>query len=205
MILTDSNGREATPDSIKNHMTKEEKKSYDIEVAVAYTLEAAIQRVHRGAVNVRGAIVIIDNLTNDIRGTRLRPSLSPQELVRGVDKLRGMLRMAGAKAVIVCQVKPMTLGDVSPYNEQLSEYLRSQRWGFSCRTQIRLNYLKPDGFHIKPQYDSVVDRTYSCAIRGIPVFDPTPASEFVPDHVRRRWQTEWPKVGEGVRNANNGW
>ena len=174
VVLTDSNGREATPDSIRNHMTHDERRLYDIEVAVPYTLEAAIQRVDRGAIDVRGAIVIIDCLTNDIRGTRLRPSVSPQQLVCGVDRLRRVLKMAGAKAAVVCQVKPMRLGDVSPYNDHLSDYLRGQKWGFSCRTQIRLSYLKPDGYHVRPQYDSIIDKTYACAIRGIPVIDPTP-------------------------------
>ena len=205
-MLTDSNGRGATADSIKNHMTREEKRLYNIEVSVAYTLEAAIQRVERGAVDVRGAIVIVDNLTNDIRGTRLRPSLKPQDLVRNVDKLRSTLKTAGAAAVVVCQVKPMELGDVTPYNELLSDYLREQRWGFGCLTQIRLGHLRNDGFHIKPQFDSIIDRTYACAIRGIPVYDPTPRGEFVPSHMRRRWQKEWPRIGGGMgQREENGW
>ena len=176
-------------------MTREEKAMCEIEICVAYTLDEAMQRVDRGAINVRDAIVVVDSLTNDIRGTRLRPSLTPSELVRGVDRLRGILVAAGARASVICQVKPMQLGDVTPYNELLSEYLRGQRGGFGCRTQIRLGHLKPDGFHVKPQYDSIIDRTYACAIKGIPVYDPTPSGEFVPDHLRRRWQAEWPKVG----------
>ena len=144
-MITDSNGKGATEDSIKNHMTREEREKYEIEVAVAFTLEEALQRVDRGAINVRDSIVIVDNLTNDIRGTRLRPSVTPQQLVRGVDRLRGILRMAGAKAVVVCQIKPMQVCNVTPYNELLSSYLGAQRWGFGCRTQVRLCFLKSDG------------------------------------------------------------
>ena len=148
-----------------------------------------------GAIDVKDAIVIVDNLTNDICGTRLRPLLSPPMLLRGVDKLCGILKAAGTKATVIYQVKPMQLGDVTPYNDHLSEYLQGQRWGFGCRTQIRLGHLKPDGFHVKPNYDSVIDRTYACAIKGIPVRDPTPSCDFVPEHLRRRWQMEWPRVG----------
>ena len=159
--MTDSNGRDATANSIKNHMSREEKSRYDIKVSVAFTLDEAIQRVDRGAIDVRDSVVVVDNLTNDIRGTRLRPSLNPRDLVRGVDRLRGALKSAGAMAVVVCQVKPMELGDVTPYNDLLSEYLAGERWGFGCRTQIRLGHLKPDGYHIKPQFYSIVDRTYA--------------------------------------------
>ena len=111
--------------------------------------------------------------------------------------------MAGASAVVVCQVKPMQLGNVSPYNELISDYLRGQRWGFGCQTQVRLSYLKADGFHILPQYDSMVDKTYACAILGVPVPDPTPLDSFIPDHLRRRWQAEWPRVGNATNR--NGW
>ena len=205
-MITDSNGRGATSDSVKNHMTREEKGKYVIEVAVAYTLDEAIQRVERGAIDVREAVVVVDNLTNDIRGTRLRPSLNPRELVNGVDKLRGVLKNAGATAAVICEVKPMQLGDVTPYNRHLADYLSAQKWGFGCRTQIRLNYLKPDGFHVRPQFDSVIDRTYACAIRGIYVNDPTPAEGFVPDYMRRRWQAEWPRLGgRSGQTANHGW
>ena len=204
IVLTDSNGRGATSDSIKNHMTREERDQHDIEVAVAYTMEEALQRFDRGAIDVRGAVVIVDNLTNDVRGTRMRPSLTPQELVRGIDRLRGTLKTAGAVAVVVCQIKPMQLGDVTPYNEALSNYLRAQRWGYGCQTQVRLSYLRPDGYHVKPQYDSLIDRTYAYAIKGVPVIDPTPLDEFVPDHLRRRWEAQWPRIGWGAQSTNQG-
>ena len=149
--------------------------------------------------------MVVDNLMNDVRGTRMRPSLLPHKLVRGVDKLREVLRRAGASAVVTCQFKPMQAGDVTPYNSALSKYLEAQRYGFGCRTQIRMSFLKPGGFHIKPQYDSVVDKTYACTIRGVPVVDPTPPEEFVPDHMRHSWQREWPRLGGGAPRRNYGW
>ena len=78
---------------------------------------------------------------------------------------------------------------------------------FGCQTQIRLEHLKPDGYHIRPQFDSIVDRTYAYAILGKPVCDPTPMEGFVPEHMRRRYLSEWPRIGGGKgRNMNNnGW
>ena len=50
--------------------------------------------VLRGKADVRGAIVVIDNLTNDVRGTWRRAAATPEELVRRVDISRGDLRQA---------------------------------------------------------------------------------------------------------------
>ena len=197
VIITDSNGRGATSDSIRNHIPIAERERYNIEVAVAYTTDEAYQRITRGAIDVRDAVVIIDNLTNDIRGTRVRTSLSPNELLQRVDQLREKMKMEGAFAVVVCQVKPMQMMDVTPYNGLISDSLSAQRWGFGCQTQIRLSYLKADGFHVLPQFDSIIDKTYACAIRGVLVPDPTPLGGFIPDHLKRRWQAKWPRLGGG--------
>ena len=153
--------------------------------------------------------MVVDALTNDVRGTRGRPAVSPQQLVRLVNRLRQRLVQEGAGAVIVCQLKPMQVTDVSPYNTLLDEYLHREkeygRDGFGCRTQIRLNFLRNDGYHVGPQYCSVIDRTYACAFLGMPVPDPTPPGEFVPDAVRKRWEVEWPRLGGGRRFTENGW
>ena len=146
---------------------------------------AASNQVDRGGLNVRGATVIIDNLTNDARGTQARPAMTPRELVDSMAKLRQKLITAGASSVVVCQLKPMQVTDVTP------------------SSQIRLNYLRNDGFHIQPMYDSIIDRTYACAIQGVPVPCPTPFDEFIPDRMRRRWELQWPRIGNGVgQNAN---
>ena len=182
----------------------------EVEVVVAFTLDEAYRGVEHGVIDARGKTVIIDDLTNDVRGTRARPAASPQQLVRLMDRLRTRLMTAGATATVVCQLKPMQVTDVSPYNDLLHDYLHGEqkrgRHGFGCRTQIGLDFLKADGYHIKPQYDSVVDKTYACAILGVPVPFPTPWGGFVPDHVRRRWEAEWPRLvgGEG-HLSQNGW
>ena len=180
----------------------------EISVVVAFTLDEAYRRVDRGEINVQGATVVIDDLTNDVRGMRSRPAVSPQQLVRLVDQLRKRLKEAGAVSMVVCQLKPMQLKDVTPYNSLLSDYLRTERaqgrGGYGCRTQIRLEFLRNDGYHVKPQYDSTIDRTFACAILGIEVPCPTPWDEFVPDFVRRRWETDWPRLMRGGQGPMTG-
>ena len=206
VVLTDSNGKGATSDSIRNHLPRNEKDSLQIEVVVAYTTTAAIDKVDRNSIDVSGATVVIDNLTNDARGTQGRPAMTPRELVNSVAKLRQKLTAAGASSVVVCQLKPMQVTDVTPYNTMISDYLRPLRGGYGCRTQIKLHYLKSDGFHIQPMYDSIIDRTYACAIQGVPVPCPTPLDQFIPDRMRRRWESDWPRIGKGAGlNMNHGW
>ena len=173
----------------------------ETEVVVAYTLEEAYRRIDRGEVELRGSIVLIDNLTNDVRGTRSRPAVSPRQLVRLVDQLRRRVMAAGAVAVVVCQLKPMQTVDVTPFNDLLNCYLRAERNkgrdGFGCQTMIRLGFLKPDGFHIRPDFSSVIARTYACAFLGIEVPDPTPWDEFTPSHGRISWESDWPRLAGG--------
>ena len=142
-----------------------ERESYNFEIVVAYTLGQAIQLMDRGAINVRDAVILIDNLTNDVRGTRIRPSVTPGELIRRLNQLRAVLRRAGAKQTIICQIKPMRFKDVAPYNEKLSDYLRGQRQGIGHPTQVRHGHLSPDGFHVRPEYHWVIDKTYAGAMR----------------------------------------
>ena len=116
---------------------------------------------------------------------------------------------AGAAAVVVCQLKPMQTIDVTPHNELLDHYLRREkqqgRDGFGCRTQIRLDFLRGDGHHIRPEFGSVLDRTYACALLGINVPFPTPLTEFAPSHVRQQWEAEWPRLGGRAETAHHGW
>ena len=208
-MLTDSNGREATHDSIMNHVPRGKRGELSIEVIVAYTLEEAYRRIDRGEIRMEGAVVLIDNLTNDVRGTRSRPAATPQQLLRLVDGLRRKVMAVGAAAVVVCQLKPMQATDVTPFNQQLDCYLKREkergRDGFGCRTMIRMDSLKGDGYHLKPEYGSVLDRTYACAILGNDVPFPTPGSEFTPSFVKKRWESEWPRLpGGGTDMTHHG-
>ena len=207
-ILDRHKGREATHGSILNHVPRDRRGEFDIEVAVAYTLDEAHRRIDRGEFRLEGATVLVDNLTNDVRGTRSRPSVSPQQLVRLVDSLRRKVMAAGAAAVTVCQLKPMQTTDVTPFNDLLNSYLRREkqrgRDGFGCGTMIRLDNLRGDGYHLKPECWSVLDRTYACALLGVDVPFPTPWNDFAPSFVRQRWESEWPRLGGGANVANNG-
>ena len=209
VVLTDSNGSQVSSGSIMNHIPRAKRNEMEIDVVVAYTLDEAYRRIDRGEIDVVGAIVVIDDLTNDVRGTRSRPPTTPQQLVRLVDTLRRRVMAAGAEAVIVCQLKPMQTVDVTPFNEMLDNYLRRERErgrdGFACRTQIRLQYLKGDGYHIRPDFISIVDKTYACAFLGMDVPDPTPLDDFAPSYVRRRCEAEWPRLaGGGLQMTQNG-
>ena len=209
IILTDSNGKGAMSHSVKNHIPRDKWASVKVEVVVAFTLDEAYRLVDRGNIDVREAVVIIDDLTNDARGTHTRPAVIPTQLIRMVDRLRRRLMAAGARNTVVCQIKPMQVTNVIPFNDALDAYLREEkakgRGGFGCQTQIRLSYLRNDGYHVKPQYDSVVDKTYACAIMGTQVPDPTPGGAFMPDLARRRWETEWPAAGSGRHSDDHGW
>ena len=55
--------------------------------------------------------------------------------------------------------------------------------GYSVQTQIQMDYLRHDGFHISKQFESVVDKTYACALMGVPVPNPTPVANFEPDYI----------------------
>ena len=180
---------------MKNHIPRGERDEYDLRLVVAYTTEEAVRRVGENDIDVRDCTVVIDNLTNDVRGTRQRPAVSPDELIQRVDRLRRRLREAGALGVTVCQIKPMEIMDVTPYNSLLHEYLRSVG-SSGCRTQIRRSFLQRDGFHIKHQFDSVLDRNYAYALMGLHVPCPTPDEDFLPDHVRRRRDFDWPRPAE---------
>ena len=177
-------------------MPEGERDGYEINVCTAYTLDEAYHRVNRGEVDVRGATVVVDNVTNDVRGTRQRPATTPEETVIKVDRLRKGLLAAGAEAVVVAEIKPMQQVDVRPHNKGLHYYLRAQgRSGYGVQTQIRMNCLRHDGFHVGSQFDSVIDKTYACALLGVPVPCPTPVNDFEPDHIRRRRELEWPTLG----------
>ena len=87
---------------------------FEVEVVVAYTIDEAYRRVESRSIEVRGARVIVDTLTNEVRGMRTRQALSPEELVHRVHQLRRLLMSMGAAGAVICQLKPMEVTDVTP-------------------------------------------------------------------------------------------
>ena len=148
--------------------------------------------------DVKGAVVVVDCLTNEVRGTRQRAAVSTDELVNRVDKLRWKILEAGATAVIISEIKPMQCVDVTPFNSALHDYLLTLGgYGYGCATQIRLEFLANDGYHVRPQFSSIIDKTFACLIMEVPIPCPTPRDEFVPDHVRRKRDIDWPALRGG--------
>ena len=157
-----------------------------------------VGNVGNGSVSVDGAIVIVDLLTNDIRGTWRRQAASPKNLVWRLNELRGRLREAGAVASVICQAKPMEVVDVTPHNSHVHDYLQAQGGsGHGCQTQVQRNFLGPDGYHIQPRFVSVMNVTYACAVLGWPVPRPTPWDDFAPEFTRRNFEAEWPCLVRG--------
>ena len=81
-----------------------ERDAYDIEVVVSFTVGEAWSLVNSGKVDVQGAFVVVDCMTNEVRGMGARRALSPRELVSRVAGLREKLRVAGAAAAVICEI-----------------------------------------------------------------------------------------------------
>ena len=110
-------------------------------------------------------------------------------------KLLDVIKGADARAVVVCQIKPITFLNVSPFNEALHHLIINHGGVYGCDTQVRMSHLAYDGFHVTPDYAGIIDRTYACAIMREPVPCPTPAEEFI---TAQEWnfRRDWPRVGD---------
>ena len=118
VVLTDSNGRGVTSDTIMTHVRGEAKEKWEVQVERVYTLEEARDRVRRGDIRVDGARVVVDCVTNDVRGTRRRGKAEPQEVAERLREAIG--EMGRAERIVVCEVKPMQHIDVVPFNARIN-------------------------------------------------------------------------------------
>ena len=199
IILTDSNGREVTEERIRCHMPREDSEEVEVEVVVAYTLFEVCQKLRRGEIEVRGAVVILDVTTNDVRGTRASPQTSPAEIAERAGTTIDLLAKRGCEWVVICEVKPMRHMDVAPYSYAL--HLKSLEKGtFGCRNQIREEDLGNDGFHLKRSSLSILEKTYACAVLGVPVPCPAPPGLEWRQRQRQYYEEEWPMT-ENVWDA----
>ena len=224
IVFTDSNGRNATTaDSIRHHLPEETREDFEIQLDITYRVEQASDRVDSADLNVDGAYIIVDCLSNNARDTRTARALSPCELVDQVAKLRDKLWRAGAAGIVICSLKPTTRAFVASHNEAVSRYLQERReidGGHGCCTQIRLEHLRNDGLHIQPQHFHLLQNTYACIIQGKEVPSPTPMQDFSSTHVRQRNSSsihvsqpsnrEWPdmrgpRTEIGHTRVDNGW
>jgi hypothetical protein len=122
---------------------------------------------------VEGKRVIVDVMTNDLRGTRGMARVMPEEVMDRVGKVVAAIKEKGAKEVAVCEAKPMSLLNVTPFTDLLKRRCLASKIGW-CQTQLGIGHLKEDGYHILPSFLQILDATYACAVMGVPVPHPTP-------------------------------
>ena len=206
VVLTDSNGRGVMPDTIGDFLGGEEREKWEIQVVQAFTLREALERLRRRDIGVEGARVVVDCITNDVRGTRLQERVEPGEVVERLRRVIG--EMGGADEVVVCEVKPMQHINVVPFNARIHGLLLDMGRVRGCRMQVRHEHLGRDGYHIAPQYGRVLSVQYGCAIAGWQV--PCPYWDGVDyGRILAEWaEREWPPLGgrgESGRQRGQGW
>jgi hypothetical protein len=146
---------------------------------------------------VKGAVVLLDVGTNDVRGTRATARASPEVVADRIGKTIRALKEKGARAVIICEIKPMAFMDVRPYCHAIHLQCLEHRDVFGCETQTGVSHLKEDGYHIQPSFLGVLDLTYACALMGVPVPCLTPETDRWAIKTQWNENAEWPHVGEG--------
>jgi hypothetical protein len=110
-----------------------------------------------------------------------------------------LLAKSGCEWVVICEGKPMRHMDVAPYSHAL--HLKSLEKGtFGCRNQIREKDLGNDGFHLKRSSLSILEKTYACAVLGVPVPCLAPPGLEWRQRQRQFYEEEWPMT-ENVWDA----
>ena len=199
VVMCDSNGKGVTPDTIGNHIRREERWKWEVQVEQVFTLWGVRDKVRRGEIRVEGARVVVDCMTNDVRGTRAQRPVEPWELEERLRVVIGELRRSGAGEVVLCEMKPMRDINVVPYNIRIHALILCNEGVGGCSTQIQHDYLKEDGYHVRPEFGSVLDRTYACAVMDRTVPCPYFDSGIYDWHTRRHWEQEWPPLwGRGM-------
>jgi hypothetical protein len=180
---------------VKRQMPREKRKKPKIRVYTTYTLFEAFEKIWDGKIKVEGARIIIDVMTNDVRGTRGQPRVTPEEVAIRVGRVVTTVKEKGARGVAVCEVKPMSLLDVIPFSDLLRRRCVANKIGW-CQTQLGIVNLKDDGYHILPSFLQVLDATYAYAVMELPVPHPTPNY--------KKWrhknpERDWPQLQENQR------
>jgi hypothetical protein len=116
--MVDCNGRGVTPETIGNHIWREERKEWEVQVEQVFRLEEARDKVRRGEIRVEGAKVVVDCMTNDVRGTRaqrpaekldrLEVELNHARMESVVEKRKEVERMKG----VVGEIREKSLGQL---------------------------------------------------------------------------------------------
>ena len=202
--MVDSNGKGVTPNTIRNHMHREERREWEVQVEQVFRLEEARDKVRRGEIRVRGAKVVLDCMTNDVRGTRAQRAAEPWELEERARLVIEEMRRAGAEEVVLCEVKPMQHVDVVPFNARIHALILHTEGVGGCSTQIQHEYLGRNGYHVRTEFGSVLDRTYACAVvhRAVPC--PYYDSTMYDWYLAREMEREWPPLWGGRMSSRQG-
>jgi hypothetical protein len=112
----------------------------------------------------------------------------------------------GAVGLVACELKPMSFMDVAPYSWAIhSACLRLRTHEdhvHGAHTQTCVSHLRKDGYHILPSFSTVLDMTYACAIRGIPVPCPTSSWNRNQDPgLKDRGPTPWEAQDRGKNHG----
>ena len=164
LIITDSNGRGATTNAVLSHIPDNEKGGLNIDITTLYTIEEAYYRIKRGDVKVEGKIVVVDCVTNSIRGRGGRLRTTPREISREMKILLDVIKDKKALAITVCEVKPIRHLDVSLHNTSLRDLYRREAI-YERSTEITMKDLTHDGFHVKSGCDDLTNKAYARAIQ----------------------------------------
>ena len=116
MVLMDSNGRGVMPDTIGDLLGGEERERWEIQVQV-FTLREAWDRLGREDIRLDEFKVVVDCITNEVRGTRLQGWVELEEVVERLRRSIG--DMGGVEGIVVCEVKPKQHIDVVPFNTRI--------------------------------------------------------------------------------------
>jgi hypothetical protein len=154
---------------------------------------------YQNILNNDGAHVIIDVTTNDLQGARALPRAAPEEVTDHVERLVAAVKEKAVVGVIICETKPMSIMNVTPLSDILHRRCQKQKVGW-CQTQVKLEHMKEDGYHIRPPFLQIIDNTCACAVMWVRVPHPTLPYKKWKHQLREQ---EWPRMEE--RPGTNVW
>ena len=109
-----------------------------------------------------------------------------------------------AAATVVIEIKPIRHLDVTPFNRTIHDLCKPRQKVFGCRTQVTMRDLGRDGFHVSPYCADVIDKTFACALLGIPVPNPTLFQDFFHPEQTEGYRHEFPRISETDRSGRGG-
>jgi hypothetical protein len=159
-------------------------------------------KLEQGVLKVEGETVSLDVGTNNVRGTERVPRSWPGDVGWRNKRVRRLLFEKRAAGLVTCELKPMSFLDVALYLWAIhSACLRLCTHGHhvhGIQTQTGISHLRKNGYHILRSFSTILDMTYACAMREIPVPCPTPSWDRYRDPtLKDRWPTPQEALDQG--------